>query len=113
MSRVVAIQMITPFSLQIEGQTIKDTLTVTFFPDRVTKEDIALYTSTGTGMEKYNEQVNAMLVRLIHSWDVLEDDGVTPVPLTPLRMMELPLNLKEYIWRGIIDCMQLPLTIKQ
>lgn len=80
-----------PLTFQYDGETVN----LVYYPSRVTEKVFAQLQS----FSKMNEanmtegfaSFNAMLVNLIESWDVFEDDAQTTVfPLDADRLAELP-----------------------
>jgi hypothetical protein len=63
-----------------------DELNVTYFADRLTPR-IEADLSSATD----SAQMVGILLLVVSEWDLLEDDGVTPVPLTEERLRDLPL----------------------
>ena len=87
-----------------------DTLHVEYRPDKLTPEAIAklqifagIDNSTTVSMvaDRFNEY-DAMIISLIVSWDLLEDDGVTPIPITVERMFTLAASLPSVIILAIL-----------
>jgi hypothetical protein len=68
-------------------------LNVEYYPLRITTEMFAQMqgfaeANEATVMQKF-EEICAMLVTIVKSWDLLEDDEVTPVPLTVERVKRI------------------------
>lgn len=83
----------------------EDTATIVYFPGRVTEKAIAVLNSFSS-MDETNLQAgfrafNAELVKLIQSWDVLEDDG-TMFPLDADRLSELPVTFRVQVLSAIL-----------
>src|SRR5258708_35651234 len=83
----------------------EDTVTVVYYPGRVTERAIAVVNSFSTmhqetlaeGFREFNE----VIANLIKSWDVLEDDG-TMFPLKPGRLAELPVTFRVQVLGAIL-----------
>ena len=52
-----------------------DTITLRIYPNKVT-------TAAIKQLDEGADSINAVLAACIKSWDVLEDDGVAPLPIT-------------------------------
>lgn len=83
-----------------------ETVTIVYYPGRVTEKTIAqteaMKTMTGETMEARYSAFNTALAGLIQSWDVMEDDGVTMWPLEPGRLAELPVGFRMQVIGAIL-----------
>ena len=83
---------------------------IVYFPGKLTEEFVgaviamnAMDASTFNATFKtYNEQ----LCDVIESWDVLENDGVTMIPLTPERLAKLPFKFRAKLSQEIMGDMR-------
>lgn len=99
----------------------EDTLTVVYYPNKITDETIAQLASveritqdTQSGLKSLNE----LLCQLVKSWDFYEDEAqTTMVPLTLDRLTTVPLFLKSKISLAIMEDMRpnetTPQTVKR
>ena len=79
----------------------EDEVTVEFYPSRVTGE---IYVRLKQAAQAGDFTViDKVLSRLIASWDVLEDDGVTPYPKEPEYLEMLPLLFKIEVLAAILQ----------
>jgi hypothetical protein len=87
-----------------------DSLNVEYRPGKLTPEAIAKLqifvgidnsVTQAAVQAKFNEY-DGMIVDLIASWDLLEDDGVTPIPITVERMFTLAASLPSIIVLAIL-----------
>ena len=90
----------------------EDTVTVTYFPARVTEKTIARLQSfdgihAGASVADVHDGMSALnetLVSLIKSWDVYEDeDHLIMFPLDPERLKELPIPFRTQILGAIMQ----------
>jgi hypothetical protein len=70
-----------------------DVLNVEYYPLRITTEMFAQMqgfaeANEATIMRKF-EEICQMLVTIVKSWDLLEDDGETQIPLTTERVKQI------------------------
>ena len=76
----------------------QDTLTVVYYPNRVTDETLSQFGSLdelGKDTAGALKSLNELLCDLIKSWDFYEDEAQTTlVPLTVERLASVPLFLK-------------------
>ena len=83
-----------------------DTVTIQYFPGRVTEKTLALAdmfsSTTETTIVDNFKLFNVELANLIKSWDVLENDGQTMFPLDASRFTELPLAFRVKAFMAII-----------
>src|SRR6266699_199883 len=86
----------------------EETVTVVYFPGRVTEKAIAQMQSFATmdessivaGFAGFNE----ILAHLIKSWDIFEDDEQTVMfPLDPKRLAELPVGFRLDVINAIMS----------
>jgi hypothetical protein len=85
-----------------------ESLTVTYYPARVTEKVFAELQSFATMDEKSFmagfASLNKILIALIQSWDMYEDEDETVMyPLEPDRLSELPIDLRVQIANAIIS----------
>lgn len=74
-----------------------ETATIIYYPHKVTKSLIREVAALeGDGVDRLIEQ----LVRIVHAWEVLDDDG-HPLPPTAEVMAEFPLDFLTAIMRAI------------
>jgi hypothetical protein len=72
------------------------TANIEYFPGKVTEKTFGLAASFGNITDEASVQtgfqaLNEMLIDLIKSWDLFEDEAETqPIPLTMERLAELP-----------------------
>jgi hypothetical protein len=59
-----------------------DTINLVIYPNRVT-------TAAIKQLDEGTDATNTVLAACIKSWDVLEDDGVTPLPITTESLEKL------------------------
>jgi hypothetical protein len=69
---------------------------VSFYPKRFTKSLLNQAAESGDNID----QLIAILVPLIASWDVVDDDG-NPYPITPESLAEFPLEVLRVIQEAI------------
>ena len=73
-------------------------LTIEYDPNMVTEDLYAQLIAFGKmGEDTIAENFrgfNEVLLTLIKSWDLMEDDGVTPVPLTEKRLSSVPIVIR-------------------
>lgn len=88
-----------------------ESVTLVYYPGKVTEETLAVLLA----FEKMDENsfastfqsLNDMLADLIKSWDAFEDDEKTiMIPITPERLIKLPLGFRMQIIRAIIGDMR-------
>jgi hypothetical protein len=81
-------------------------LTIVYLPDAITQEtyarlqSFAVSVETLSVQEQFNE-INQVVVEFLLSWDLLEDDNVTPVPITVERLPKLPISILKPIIEAI------------
>ena len=68
---------------------------VSYFPGKLSDAAIA---QIDAGLDSMNTELAA----LVQSWDLLDNDGVTPFPLDPARLVELPVPFKQALVRAMI-----------
>jgi hypothetical protein len=88
-------------------QYVDDIVNVVYFPSHVTEKtfaDLQNFSNTDSSNIIANfAQLNALLVGLIKSWDVFEDDAQAIMfPLTVDRLAELPIMFRMNILTGIL-----------
>lgn len=85
----------------------EDTVTVVYYPGRVTEKTIKTMMSFAnleqSQLEEGFSTFNKVFANLIKRWDVLEDDGVTMFPLDPERLEELPLFFRVEVLNAIME----------
>jgi len=94
-------------TITLTGGSLGDgSLTITFYPGRITEETVAMpqaFANTSAEAFKQNfADFNAMLVGLIKSWDLLEDDG-SVFPLDAVRFGKLPIAFRMQVYQGIME----------
>lgn len=86
-----------------------DSLTVYYYPSKITDETIALGgvfldLNSVQGAMSAMESLNSLLCGLIQSWDLFEDEEqTTMVPVTPERLKSIPTLLKGKIIGAIMS----------
>jgi hypothetical protein len=87
-----------------------DTVTITYFPARINEQvyaDLSLLADpTNRDVAANVGALNDTLVKLVKSWDVLEDDGVTMFPVSAERLSELPLVFRAEVINAIFADMR-------
>jgi len=85
----------------------EDSVTMTYYPGRVTEKTIAqLQGYADVDPARFAEtarEVNVLLASLIKSWDVLENDETTMFPLDPARLSELPFLFRAQVIVAIMQ----------
>jgi hypothetical protein len=66
-----------------------DTINLVIYPNKVTTASIKQ-------LDEGTDAINQVLVNVIKSWDVLEDDGVTPLPITTESLEKLGMAI---VWQ--------------
>lgn len=79
---------------ECEVQEGSDTVTVVFYPNKITNKII-------NQLDENVEGIDQSLCDVIKSWDVLEDDG-SMTPLTPKRLAELSIPFKIKVARAVV-----------
>lgn len=87
----------------------EDTITIAYYPGKITEKTIAEL-KTLANMKQDIESVvagytalNAVLVQLIKTWDVYEDEEQTVIfPITMERLPELPLLFRAAVAKAIL-----------
>lgn len=87
----------------------EETVTVVYYPGRITEKTIAQFQAMAA-MNESNVMdgyagFNEALCYLIKSWDVLDDAVDPPVmfPLEPKRMAELPIGFRLQVITAIVE----------
>lgn len=84
-----------------------DVLNVEYYPNLVTEETFiqlsALSTMTEDTISESFRSYNETLVGLMKSWDLLEDDGKTVVPLTAEQLIKVGIVVRGEILTAIMD----------
>jgi len=85
----------------------EDTVNIAYYPSMITEKTLAILNSfseiDGDTFEESFQTFNDLLVRIIKSWDVFEDEAQTiPFPLEAKRMSELPVSFRVQILGDII-----------
>jgi hypothetical protein len=90
----------------------EDSLTIEYYPNLITDELILGWEEAQSRGEAntadYIQSNNEAFLSLIKSWDLLEDDDVTPIPLTKERMLTVPSVIKGHIMQTIMEEMRNP-----
>jgi hypothetical protein len=87
-----------------------ESLNIEYRPDSVSQETlIKLQKFAGTTdlvsvQDQFNE-LDQVIIDLIASWDLLENDGVTVIPLTVERLLKLPVRIIGVVIEGIMGDM--------
>jgi hypothetical protein len=88
----------------------KDDLNVEYYPNKITDELIMGWQEAQSKGEantaEYIQSNNQAFLDLIKSWDLLEDDEINFIPLTPERMLKVPIVVKSQIMEAIMGEMQ-------
>lgn len=88
----------------------EDSLELEFYPNKITDEMIMTWQEAQSRGEQataeYIRENNEVFLSFIKSWDMLEDDDVTFVPLTPKSMLKVPLIIKKYILEAVMEEVQ-------
>ena|SRR2546421_4066723 len=88
--------------------TYQEKVNLKYYPGRITERTIALANQFKVGND-LDEVItgfhafNAELVRLIKSWDVLENDGKTMFPLDVRRLEELSIEFRGQLLVAIME----------
>lgn len=71
-------------------------VTVEYYPGRITDDMFLMVTTLQDQGAELTNEVNSTLATLVKSWDLVEDDGVTPIPLTEdgLRRVYFPFKMR-------------------
>jgi hypothetical protein len=85
-------------------------ISITYMPGRITQEASVRLQSFADNVNAMNLQeqfngINAFIVDFLVSWDFVEDDGVTPVPITLERLPKLPVSIIQPIIEAITNDM--------
>lgn len=84
----------------------KDDLNVEYYPNKITDELIMGWQEAQARGEantaEYIQSNNQAFLDLIKSWDLLEDDDINFVPLTPECMLKVPIVVKSQIMSAIM-----------
>ena|SRR5579859_8178943 len=87
-----------------------DELNIEYYPNLITDEKVMAWKEAQTkgeqGTSEYFQENNETFISFIKSWDLLEDDDVTPVALMPERMISVPVMIKQQILEAIMGEMQ-------
>jgi hypothetical protein len=88
----------------------EDSLELEYYPNKITDEMIMAWQEAQSrgdqATAEYIRENNEAFLSFIKSWDMLEDDDVTFVPLTPERMLQVPVIIKRYILEAVMSEMQ-------
>ena len=82
-------------------------ISVDYFPSHITEKTIATAQSFNIDdpVSAFGT-VNELLVDLVKSWDLTEDDGTTMYPLSENRLADLPVMFRVQCLRDIIGAMR-------
>lgn len=87
-----------------------DPLELEYYPNKITDEMIMGWNEAKLkgerGTAEYVQENNETFLSFLKSWDMLEDDDITTVPLTPERMISVPVSIKGYILDAIMGEIQ-------
>lgn len=97
-------------SATVEIPIEDEMLHVTYYPGRITDETM-LSILAFEDMDEHTlkatlGEFNSALASIVKSWDLLEDDGETPIALEPKRLAQVYLPLKLIIYRAILGHMR-------
>src|SRR5258708_38640811 len=88
----------------------EDSLELEYYPNKITDEMILGWQEAQSrgdqATAEYIRENNEAFLSFIKSWDMLEDDGINFVPLTPEDMLRVPTVIKKYILKAFIEEMQ-------
>jgi hypothetical protein len=88
----------------------EDSLELEYYPNKITDEMILGWQEAQNkgdqATAEYIRENNEAFLSFIKAWDMLEDDDVTVVPLTPERLITVPLVIKKYILEAVMGEMQ-------
>ncbi len=88
-----------------------DDLNIEYYPNLITDEMVLAWKDAQSkgeqGTQEYIRENNETFLSFIKSWDLLEDDGITPIALTPERMASVPVVIKGQITEAIMGEMQM------
>jgi len=77
-------------SVTLTGEYLgNETITVVFFPNKITTVAIKQ-------LDEGSDSINQVLADVIFSWDVLEDDGETPLPIAVESLEQLGMAI---VWQ--------------
>jgi len=87
-----------------------DTLTVQYWPNRINEETFAQLqiidgisdARTVDAMLGGFKSLNGFLVDIVKGWDLFENDGITPFPITLERLPEIPIAIRSQILWSIL-----------
>lgn len=90
----------------------QDDLNIEYYPNLLTDELLMGWQeakSQGDAVTaEYIQSNNEAFLSLIHSWDLLEDDGTTTIPLNAERMKSVPIVIKAQIMGALMEEMGSP-----
>lgn len=83
---------------------------VTYYPGKITEEFMGQVLALNN-MDEHTftstfKNFNATLCEVLESWDITEDDGKTMFPITPERVVKLPLQLRTWIAGEVMNDMR-------
>jgi hypothetical protein len=85
-------------------------LELEYYPNRITDEMIMKWQEAQNkgdhATAEYIRENNEAFLAFIKSWDMLEDDEVNFIPLTPESMIKVPVIIKKYILEAVMGEMQ-------
>ncbi len=88
----------------------KDDLNVEYYPNKITDELLLGWQEAVNKGEantaEYLQSNNQAFLDLIKSWDLLEDDDINFVPLTPEHMLKVPIVVKSQVMAAIMKEIQ-------
>jgi hypothetical protein len=88
----------------------EDSLELEYYPNKITDEMILGWQEAQSrgdqATAEYIRENNEAFLSFIKSWDMLEDDEITTIPLTPEDMLRVPTIIKSYILEAVMGEMQ-------
>ncbi len=94
---------------QLTIQVGEHPVTITYYPGHVTEKTLSAFSGMTAGSDQQAmaagfASFNQMLVHLIHSWDVFEDDAETVMyPIDADRFADLPLGFRMQVFNAILE----------
>lgn len=107
----VTLQKLTTNTATVTLDVGEDTLTVRYYPARVTEKVIATVQGFANLAESQftaaYAEVNAILCTLVKSWDLYEDEAQTQMyPLDASRLADLPVMFRAQVLTAILSDMR-------
>lgn len=94
---------------QLTIQVGEHPVTITYYPGHVTEKTLSAFSgmSAGSDVATMNAgfaSFNHMLVHLVQSWDVFEDEANTTMfPIDADRFADLPLGFRMQVFNAILE----------